>query len=90
LINLESVLSAAFSSGGSISAVIIVDIAVSQTTLGVTVRKATAKLYPIDAKLTNYPLSNKGHLEKSPIEEQMVTHKKTAVSCRACNKYSYG
>ena len=31
----------------------------------------------------------KGHLEKSPIEEQMVTHKKTAVSCRACNKYSY-
>ena len=58
LINLESVLSAALSPGGSISAVIIVDIAVSQTTLGVTVRKATAKLYPIDAKLTHYPLSN--------------------------------
>jgi hypothetical protein len=30
-----------------------------------------------------------GHLEKSPIEEQMVTHKKTAASCRAYNKYSY-
>jgi hypothetical protein len=59
LINLERVLSAALSPGGSISAVIIVDIAVSQTTVGVSVRKATAQLYPIDAKLTRYPLSNK-------------------------------
>jgi hypothetical protein len=38
--------------------VIVVDIAISQATFGVSVRKATAQLYPIDAKLTRYPLSN--------------------------------
>jgi len=58
LIDLESVISKALPSGGSISAVIIVDIAVSLATFGVSVRKATAQLYPIDAKLTRYPLSN--------------------------------
>jgi hypothetical protein len=38
--------------------VIIVDIAVSQVACGVSARKATAQLYPVDAKLTRYPLSN--------------------------------
>ena len=59
LINLESIISNALPSGGSVSAVIIVDIAVSLATFGVSVvRKATAQIYPIDAKLTRYPLSN--------------------------------
>lgn len=58
LIDLECVISGALPSGGSVSAVIVVDIAVSQATFGVTVRKATAQLYPIDAKLTRYPLTN--------------------------------
>jgi hypothetical protein len=58
LIDLESVISGAIPSGGSISAVIIVDIAVSLATFGVSVRKAAVQLYPIDAKLTRYPLSN--------------------------------
>jgi hypothetical protein len=58
LIDLESVISGAIPSGGSISAVIIVDIAVSLATFGMSVRKATAQLYPIDAKRTRYPLSN--------------------------------
>jgi hypothetical protein len=58
LIDLESVISGAIPSGGSISAVIIVDIAVSLATFGVSLRKATAQLYPIDSKLTRYPLSN--------------------------------
>jgi hypothetical protein len=58
LINLEGVISAALIPGGSISAVIIVDIAVSLANFPRSVRKATAKLYPIDAKLTRYPLSN--------------------------------
>jgi hypothetical protein len=59
LIDLECVVSSALPPGGSISAVIIVDISVSLATFGVSVRKATAQLYPIDAKLTRYPLSNK-------------------------------
>jgi hypothetical protein len=46
--------------------------------------------YPVDLRLLDEAReSTEGHLEKSPIEEQMVTHKKTAASCRACNKYSY-
>jgi hypothetical protein len=58
MINLESAISGALTPGGSISAVIVVEIAVSQATIGVTVRKATAQLYPIDENLTRYPLSN--------------------------------
>jgi hypothetical protein len=58
MINLESVISSAVQPGESISAVIVVDIAVSQAAFGVSVRKATAQLYPMDAKLTRYPFSN--------------------------------
>jgi len=44
----------------------------------------------LDFKCEQYRFARatEGHLEKSPIEEQMVTNKKTAVPYRAYNRVS--